>query len=281
MMPLTDTERKHFKHSRHKRAFAVWTGELLEITYAPTTDTYRRPGKRGIVKGFTRSARLRMLRTIASVNWDHVKHAVFITLTYPDEYANRMMGERSTDKSLFLRMLERHLKKQLGVLWRLEWEPRKSGKHVGQLVAHWHLIVFGTRYVPKDTVRSFWQCVLRADGPVVTWIDGITSGRKISRYVSKYCSKLPDADVLDNASYLNNLGRHWGINRRELVPWYPRFLIPFLTSEDVRLCENLACMTFKYFTRGTDQGFQVFGENAKKVGEILFQRMLDIEQQTG
>jgi len=218
---------------------------------------------------------------IASINWGHVRKGVFITLTYPDEHADRAMGERSTDKYLFLRYIEKYLGKEVGVIWRLEWEPRKSGKRKGKLTAHWHMIVFGTSYIPKDVVRSFWRCVLRADGPVVTWIDGIESGKKLARYVGKYCAKLPDADVLDNATYLNSFGRHWGINRRELVPWFPRFVIPFLTEADVKLSENLACMTFRYFTREAQQGFQVFGTNALKVGEILFERMLDLEANAG
>jgi hypothetical protein len=278
-MPLTEQERSHFKNSKRKRAFAVWTGELLEITYSPGIQLNRRPGKRKEIKGFTRGARLRMLRMIASINWGNVRHGLFITLTYPDEHAVRTLRERSTDKYLFLRYIEKYLGKKLGVIWRLEWETRKSGKRKGQLIAHWHLIVFGARFIPKDIVKQFWSAVLRADGPVVTWVDGIQSGRKLARYVGKYCSKMPEASVLDDTTYLNTLGRHWGINRRELVPWFPRFLIPFLTDKDINLVENLACMTFKYFTRGTEQGFQVFGENALKVGEILFQRMLDIENE--
>jgi hypothetical protein len=276
-MPLTDKERSRLRSPFRKRCHAVWTGELLEITYLPKDKEYRRPGKRGKIKGFSRSARLRMLRMIASINWSNVRNGLFITLTYPDEHADRAMGERSTDKYLFLRYMEKYLGKKVGVIWRIEWEPRKSGKRLGVLTAHWHLIVFGVRFIPKELIKQWWQLVLRADGNVVTWIDGIESGKKLARYVGKYCSKLPDASVLDNASYLNNLGRHWGIARRELVPWFPRFVIPFLSAKDIDLCENLACMTFKFFTRKAEQGFQVFGTNAIKVGEILFERMLDIE----
>jgi len=279
-MPLTEDERNKFKHSNRKRAFAVWTGELLEITYSPGIQLNRRHGRRTAIKGFTRGARLRMLRMIASINWGNVRHGVFITLTYPDSCAERTLRERSTDKYLFLRYMEKHLGKKVGVIWRLEWEPRKTGKRKGQLIAHWHLIVFGVRWIDKDIVKQYWRAVLRADGPLITWIDGIKGGRKLAKYVSKYCSKLPGDGVLDDTTYLNTLGRHWGVNRRELVPWFPRFLIPFLTEADVNLAENLACMTFAYFNRGAQQGFQIFGRNALKVGEILFERMIDIEDAT-
>jgi len=276
-MPLTDKERESLRNPYHDQVVAVFRGELLEISHLPHRKKKPLYHRRGQIKGFTKGARLRMLRMIASINWGSVKHGVFITLTYPDEHADRSMGERNTDKYLFMRYIEKHLGKKVGVIWRLEWEPRKSGKRLGQLTAHWHLIVFGIKFIPKDVVRSFWQCVLRADGPVVTWIDGITTGKKLARYVGKYCSKLPEADVLDNSTYLNSQGRHWGVMRRELVPFADRVVIPCLTDKELHLVENLACMTFRYFCREAQQGFSVFGENAKKVGEILFEKRIDAE----
>lgn len=277
-MPLTHKERQHFRSPFGTKAHAVWQGELLEITYLPKDKQYRRPGKRGQVKGFTRSARLRMLRTIASVQWGAMKCGVFITLTYPDSHAERDMRQRTRDRYLFVRYMENYLGKPVGVLWRVEWKTRKSGKNVGCLVAHLHLIVFGVRFIPKEMVKQWWRLVLSAAGPVVTWIDAIDSGRKVGRYVSKYCSKLPEANVLDNASYLNSLGRHWGIQRKEKVPFAPRFLIPYLDAEEIKLCDNLGAMTFKFFTRGTQQGFSCFGANAEKVGELLLSNMIDKEE---
>jgi hypothetical protein len=280
-MPLTDQERSRLRSPFKKRGHAVWTGELLEITYIPKDKEYRRPGKRGVVKGFTRAARLRMLRTIASINWGNVRKGLFITLTYPPGYEQRPSGEKSTDKYLMLRYMEKHLGKKFGAIWRLEYEDKKSGKTKGQIGAHWHLIVFGVSYFEKATLDSFWQLVLRADGDVVTWVKKIDNGKKLARYVGKYCAAKCEDRLLDNATYLNIQGRHWGIHRRDLVPFFPRFVIPFLTEKDVNLAENLACMKFRFFTRGADQGFQIFGRDALKIGEILFQRMLDIENDTG
>lgn len=259
----------------------MWQGELLEITYLPKDKEYRRPGRRGIIKGFTRSARLRMLRTIASVNWSHLRNAVFITLTYPDSCNARSMQERNRDKYLFCRYMENHLGRPVGTLWRAEWEERKSGRYKGKLVSHFHLIVFGVRFIAKELIKKWWRSVLGVKGPLMCWIDGITSGRKVARYVSKYCSKVPETSVLDNASYLNSLGRHWGIQRRELIPWFPRFVIPLLDQDDQKLADNLGAMTFAYFTRGAQIGFSCFGKNAMKVGEILFARMLDKERMGG
>ena len=276
-MPLSDKERRHYRLLQRNSCHAVWKGDLLEITYLPHTVKSNHHRTRGTIKGFTQSARLRMLKTVATVEWARVKRAVFITLTYPDSHADRSMQQRTRDRYLFLRSMEKHLGNKVGVLWRVEWQPRKSGARKGQLTAHMHLIAFGVSFIDKEVVRQCWRDVLDADGPVVTWIEGMKDGRKVARYVSKYCAKKVENDVLDNASYLNSLGRHWGMCRRELIPWAERFHVPYLDAKDIHLAENLACMTFRYFTRGTQQGFSVFGEKARKVGEILFERMIDKE----
>jgi len=276
-MPLTEKERVKYSNKWFDVAAATWQGELIEITYIKRYKKKFVPKRRGFINGFTKGARLRMLRMIASIKWESVTNGLFITLTYPDSYADRTMYERSTDKYLFMRYIEKYLGKEVGAIWRLEWELRKSGSRKGQLIAHYHLIVFGIRYIPKDVVRSFWRCVLRVDGPLMTWVDGIKNGRKLARYVGKYCAKLPETSVLDNSTYLNSQGRHWGMHRRGLIPFSSRVVIPYLTEHEVNLMENLACMTFRFFTRGTQQGFSVFGKNAKKIGEILFEKRIDEE----
>lgn len=276
-MPLTPKERDSYRQCFNKAAVACIQGELIELTYVKSNREFRLPGRRGKVKGFTRSARLRMLRTVARIDWTKVKHAVFITLTYPDKYADRTMRERSTDRWLFMRYMENYLGKKFGVLWRVEWEERKTGKRKGETIAHLHLIVFGCRFLHKDMVRSFWACVLRADGLAITWIDGITSGKKVARYIGKYCAKLPEESVLDNASYLSSAGRHWGACRKDLIPFADRWVMRLSDPKQIQLLENAACMAFPYFTRDVDQGFSLFGKNAGKCIEIICRTDLDDE----
>lgn len=279
-MALTTKERNHFRTTT-KRAHAVWQGELLEITYINPNKEYRKPGKRKPVTTFTKSARLRMLRTVASVEWDSFKKGVFITLTYPPGYEGRPLQKRNQDRYVFLRSMEKHLGRKVGALWRIEWEKRKSGRTAGQLCSHVHIIVFNCRFIDKEIVRDGWRRALNADGPLITWIDGISSGRKAARYVTKYCSKVPDASVLDDASYLNTVGRHWGMHRKELIPFAWRHHIPFLDDRSIQIAENLAAMTFRFFTRGTSVGFSIFGANAKKVGEEIFLRDIDKNEKPG
>jgi len=274
-MPLTTNEREMRRPLKGRTACAILTGELLEITYIKDHREFRLPGKRGTVDGFTPSARLRMLRTVAKIDWRNVPPSVFVTLTYPDEYLRATAHERNQDRHWWFRSIENYLGKKVGALWRLEWVPRKTGIKKGQWEAHVHLIVFGVRFLPYQEANRAWRVALGAVGYVRTETKGIKNGqRDVAKYVSKYCSKRQN-DSLVNTSYLNAPGRHWGIHRRGLIPFAERFVMTNLTGEEINLCENAACCTFKYFTRGTDQGFSLFGVNGKKIGEEILLRHID------
>lgn len=274
-MPLTDDERSRFRPVKGKNPVAIIRGELLEITYVTDVKGNGVHGKRKEVNGFTPSARLRMLRTVAQINWDWCKDSLFITLTYPDKYLRATAHERNQDRHWFLRSMENYLGKKVGALWRLEWVPRKSGAKLGQWEAHVHMIVFGVRYIPYPEVNRAWRVALGADGYVRSDVKRIVGGRDVAKYVSKYCSKKAEASSLVNTTYLNAPGRHWGIHRRDLIPFGNRFVLAGLTSEEIHLIENAACATFKFFTRGTQQGFALFGRNGKRIGEEILCRRID------
>jgi len=276
-MPLTREERDGYRARYNVAPVAVIQGELLELSYVRGIREKRLPGKRGKIMGFTRAARLRMLRSIACIDWEAIPKSVFITLTYPDQCANRTMRERARDRYLFMRTMENHLERKVGAIWRVEWQARKSGAKKGTLVPHVHVIVFNCRFISKEVVRDGWQRALNVDGPTITWIDGMQNGPKTAKYIAKYCAKPVEASVLDNASYLNSFGRHWGIHRRDQIPWCNRWVIHIPDKRSLEICENAACMTFPYFTRDAEQGFSLFGDRAKKVIEIICRTDLDDE----
>jgi hypothetical protein len=275
-MPLTQAERASFRQRFNHLAVAVIQGELLEITYVTHDKAHRVPGRRGSVKGFSAAARLRMLRTISTVDWDQVGNSLFITLTYPDTRFDRTIQDRTRDRYLFFRDMENYLGKEFGALWRIEWKPRKTGKKKGTMVPHVHVIVFDVGFLPWQTIRNSWRRVLAVDGHLSTDVRRIRGGKSVAMYVSKYCSKPMDVNrSLDIASYLNT-GRHWGIHRRNLIPWADRVVNHHLTKQDIQLCENAAAMTFPYFVRDAREGFSLFGERARKViYEIL---RLDVDE---
>ena len=280
-MPLTDDERESYRSRFNHVAVAVIQGELIEITYVQHRKELRFPGKRKQVSEFTKSARLRMLKSVAKVDWSRVGRSLFITLTYPDDKCDRRPCDRNRDKYLFTRSMENYLGRKVGVLWRIEWVPRKSGSRIGSMECHVHLIVFDCRFLPIENVRCWWRSALRAVGPIVVWIDKIEGGRDVGKYIAKYCGKISEGNrSLVYASYLNT-GRHWGIQRRGLIPWCERTVTRLTEKRHIRLAENAACMTFPYFTRDVQQGFSLFGKNAVKVIAEICRTDLDDRLEAG
>jgi len=247
----------------------------MEITYVRNRAELRFPGKRGEIKGFTPSARLRMLRTVATLDWPRIGPSLFISLTYPDSRLDRDPRTRNRDRYLFVRSMENYLKKKVGLLWRFEWVPRQTGTHEGMMEPHVHLIVFDCPFIPWQRIRKWWRAALAVDGPLCTDVRRIKGRKKVGVYVAKYCSKPQAAKPsLDIASYLNT-GRHWGICRRELIPFCQRRIHRLTDPRHIQVAENAACMTFPYFVRDVQQGFSLFGPKAEKVIAEIYRTDID------
>lgn len=274
-MPLTDLERKHIRSRFNSAVAVVKTGELLEVTYVNSQPAPRRPGRRKGVTAFSPSARLRMLKRMACVHWESVGPSLFITLTYRDEDAITTKEQRTEHRSRLFRDMEKHLGKEIGALWRIEWQDRKSGKLMGTMVPHVHLIVFDCRWLPWDLLSKLWQGACRADGPPRVDVQRIRGQRDVAKYVAKYAAKVNPAHNLVIASYLNIQGRHWGIHRADLIPWCVRTWDLRYTPEEIALLENVAASKIPYFPKGTRSGFSLFGPIVKKVTDEIHARRID------
>ncbi len=174
--------------------------------------------RRGPIRGFTGAARLRMLKEIAVIDWANTGRCLFATLSYPDELGLRTYQQRTTDRTLVLRRIEKHLGKNIATLWRLEWKERKSGAHLGQLRPHSHLCLFGVEYIPWEVLRTMWGEVLGWNGYVHTYVQALTNGTAAAKYAAKYAAKDGSCSLV-NAAYLDGLlGRAWGMTRKNLIP---------------------------------------------------------------
>lgn len=220
--------------------YATTQGSLLVVKARANYSKAAPPEKRGVVKGFSRASRCRMLQEIATIDWRHYGTCVLITLTYPDQYYDRTPKERTVDRSRFLRDLENHLGKSVSVLWRLEYKPRKSGEHVGRLIPHFHLIVLGVRYVEKGFVRKGWRNVLGYVGKLVTDVRAKPRPQATAQYTAKYVAKEDSLGALDNVSYLNSWGRAWGLTRAEWVRHCPRVGVADLNEDQLARAMEIA-----------------------------------------
>lgn len=280
-MPLTDLERQHIKSRYNSACVVIKTGELLEVTYVNSTPARRRPGRRKAIGDFSPSARLRMLKRMACVHWESVGPSLFVTLTYPDENAITTKEQRTRQRSRLLRDMEKYLGKEVGALWRIEWQDRKSGSLKGTMVPHVHLIVFDCKWLPWDQLSRLWQGVLAAAGPPVVDVQRIRGQRDVAKYVAKYAAKVNPAHKLVIASYLNIEGRHWGIHRPDLIPWCVRTWDLRYTPDEIALLENAAASKIPYFPKGTRSGFSLFGPVVKKVVAEIRARRIDRQGHAG
>lgn len=156
--------------------------------------------------------------------------------------------------------MENYLGGAVGFLWRIEWKIRQSGKHRGQPLPHFHLIVFNVRFIDKRLIRDWWRSATGTSDLGITWVDKLSDRRKHEVYIAKYCAKVEPLFVLDYATYLHTMGRHWGVRGPEAIPWHEKIFfndIPLSTAQQIR---TMGAKVLPWFDPVTDAGFTLFGK---------------------
>jgi hypothetical protein len=215
-----------------------------------------------------------MLKEIAQIRWpDNIRYSL-ITLTYPDDVAERSIARHTIDRSRFVRDLEHRTGRRYGVLWRKEWEPRKSGVNAGQLTAHWHLLCFDTPWIDHKHIRKIWQSILATGGPCATDIREAKTGQCAAFYAAKYAGK-PSSCSLDNAAYLNRQwGRAWGFLRKDRISYYKPSIIRGLSPEEFALAKHLAAASYTGIDPRSPGGFTLFTERGDAIARSVMKMRL-------
>lgn len=189
--------------------------DLVKIRAIPTPSKDKRPqagsGRKSITH-FTRKSRKNMLERLAMTR--NVNNAYFVTLTYPGRFI-RTPKIVKRDLAVLRKAMTRRWPTH-GAIWRLELKTRKSGESAGQLVPHFHILIFNVeaRSVPllRQWIRHTWtRIVIESDeGKLLrTQAEIVKSRRHAASYVSKYAAKDED-DLIDTTSQLELWGRRWG-----------------------------------------------------------------------
>jgi len=131
----------------------AWDGGRLFQVKIPGRH-FRTPGKRGECNGFTPSSRRNLQRKCAMLDTS-ADSGQFVGLTYPDSIVEKYHGqiggfdsfvERAKDDlAAWIKRLQREVP-GAATLWRIEVQDRKSGRFIGDLVPHFHLLVFNIPY---------------------------------------------------------------------------------------------------------------------------------------
>jgi len=169
--------------------------------------------KRDVVRGISKKSRKRMIETLAMVSQTP---DFFLTMTYSDDVGTIEPESFRPHFEAFRRRLEYH-HPDLKAIWRLEVEPRKSGDRQGELIVHFHLVI----WIPNmddetrnslligsgKQWRAWWHEIT---GSTNEWhylryglqLERIKSRRHAYHYVSKYVAKESYDDL--------SIGRRWG-----------------------------------------------------------------------
>ena len=178
--------------------------------------------KRGNIDGFSRKSRKRLLDEFNQLDKSKVRSVAFLTLTFPDSVSSKP-GVWKAALEAFRRRLEREYP-HMSAIWRAELQKRKSGARLGEVLPHYHLIVFGLAQG-----RNISDAVLKAE--LLSWmpkawteISGAgragldikieTSWRRVFAYIAKYVSKSGGSSLA-----VPGFGRHWGRFQPKNLPW--------------------------------------------------------------
>ncbi len=226
--------------------------------------------ERGIVSSFSRWSRMRMLKLVATIDWQKAGECRFITLTYPDECGKQTRKQLNQARAVFWRSVENLMDKHVCCLWRLEWKLRLSGVFEGEWMPHWHLIAFDMPRIDKYTVRRFWQQAIQSPILPRTKVQKMKSERQVGYYVSKYAAKTDDTVLVNGAKHNTYTGRLWGVLRKELLPQCPKQEKRVRRSDHV---DALREAILKHWPEKLDapiEGFTLFGPLAVMAGKKFF-----------
>ena len=144
-------------------------------------------GKRGKLTGeMSSGSRRRFQRRMACLDWEDMAArgvpVLFITLTTPEEYWTREL-----DVYLALRRFHDRLDYSYSDTVVGAFVRRERGAKRGML--HYHLMVFGERYISANWLRESWAKSLGHAGKVRVDVDRAYTSREVCKYLSKYMSK--------------------------------------------------------------------------------------------
>lgn len=211
--------------------------------------------QRGVIKRFSQRSRSRMMRKTGMIRG--LKCPYFVTLTYPGHF------EHSPNRvKAHLQALKKRLKRRfpyMAMIWRMELKKRQTGASAGEIVPHFHFLLWGMEVYLTDMIAALKQMWFEIalsfeDHPAVIMptldekgtpdLDAMTQEqrdfyhhgvdveqlfnfRHTLSYVSKYAAKEED----DESEI--HWGRRWGVCGR--VDLSPSFSIKLTTKEHYAL----------------------------------------------
>ena len=133
--------------------------------------------RRGTITHFSRKSRKRLIELACRLRDD--ARGLFITCTYRTNQRDFRLSKSHLDK--LCRWLRYHYP-WCSILWRMETQDRGA--------IHYHLLVFGVRFIPAKMLTAYWQSLTGDDS--YPDVKRIHNRRQALSYVSKYIAKRLD-----------------------------------------------------------------------------------------
>lgn len=204
--------------------FKVETWRVASCHYCPKCRGMVGGSKRGVVMRFSWRSRTRLMRMLNMVDGERLP--VFVTLTYPDSYSHALEPAQWKQD---LRVFEERLKRRFPggcYVWRMETVDRKSGERIGEIMPHFHLLVYG---VSRENLRkwvptAWYETVGTNDVKHLhagTQVQPIMSRRGVMRYASKALGQVMTGELAKTLQAKGEgLGRWWGVAVRKVFKFY-------------------------------------------------------------
>lgn len=210
---------------------------------------------RGVITRFTARSRSRMMRKTGMLRG--LKNPYFVTLTYPGHF------EHSPDRvKEHLHALKKRIKRRfpnMAMVWRMELKTRQTGLSAGEIVPHFHMLLWGMSVLETDMLKAMKQLWFEValsfkDHPPVIMptlddkgtpdleamtteqrnfyehgvdVEQLFNFRHTLSYVSKYAAKEEDDETAQH------WGRRWGVCGR--VDLSPSYTVKLTTKEHYAL----------------------------------------------
>ena len=246
-------------------------GECVDFYVRRNCSDFHGGGRRGPIREFTAAARLRAITHINRLDWGKKGRHTFLSLTYPDEVLPRDKSQRNRDRDNFLGFWERHVGQPATGIWRIEWKPRLTGKYLGRMAPHFHLVLMNTPWVNCELVKDWWRsCLTYRDKYLDTWIEE-ARGPSGAFYALKYCAKRHPSCSLAISAYLGGGGRHYGYVRKNLLPWCDREIFWGLGSREVSIVCDAVSEEFSWANKDDWKSIRIFGARGQRVVKKLLE----------
>ncbi len=225
------------------------TPEFYEKRIYPTPhnkSSSNNVSKRGQIKGMSKKSSIRLRKRAARIE----DLSLWIDLTFADDVmVNKSITERAEFSYYCLKRLTKYVKDKFGLhlIWKREWQDRKSGKNIGEIISHFHVLFGGmSPKQHKNWVSICCQILIRwveitgtdNENALVVAINKksyrrIENPKHATCYISKYFSKDEPLDIPPGES----IGRCWGKSKNcpDAVPW----IISLTDRETVKLIRHM------------------------------------------